>query len=115
MENYAKFVATEILKQLGGNRFIAMTGATKFAYFDENGECGLFFRLPSNFAMKGINLVKIKLTFSDTYLVTFFRIRGTTKKKYQNLITFIVISLKVCLAKKPDLQPDFNFKYGLIE
>lgn len=22
MENYAKFVATEILKQLGGNRFI---------------------------------------------------------------------------------------------
>ncbi|VCY53588.1 hypothetical protein BANRA_05343 [Escherichia coli] len=26
MENYAKFVATEILKQLGGNRFIAMTG-----------------------------------------------------------------------------------------
>lgn len=31
MENYAKFVATEILKQLGGNRFIAMTGATKFA------------------------------------------------------------------------------------
>ncbi len=25
MENYAKFVATEILNQLGGNRFIAMT------------------------------------------------------------------------------------------
>ncbi|HFR1940581.1 TPA: hypothetical protein ACHVB4_003052, partial [Shigella sonnei] len=62
MENYAKFVATEILKQLGGNRFIAMTGATKFAYFDEKGECGLFFRLPSNFSIKGINLVKIKLT-----------------------------------------------------
>ncbi|EFE7250305.1 hypothetical protein F9V24_27190, partial [Escherichia coli] len=70
MENYAKFVATEILNQLGGNRFIAMTGAKNFTCFDENGESGLCFRLPSNFAMKGINLVKIKLTFSDTYLVT---------------------------------------------
>lgn len=37
MENYAKFVATEILNQLGGNRFIAMTGAKNFAYFDEDG------------------------------------------------------------------------------
>ncbi|EES0484193.1 hypothetical protein ACN662_005697, partial [Escherichia coli] len=71
MENYAKFVATEILNQLGGNRFIAMTGAKNFAYFDEDGECGLSFRLPSKFAMNGINLVKIKLTFSDTYQVTF--------------------------------------------
>lgn len=71
MENNAKFVATEILNQLGGNRFIAMTGAKNFACFDENGECGLCFRLSSKFAMKGIHLVKIKLTFSDIYLVTF--------------------------------------------
>lgn len=81
MENYAKFVATEILNQLGGNRFIAMTGAKKFAYFDEDGECGLTFRLPSKFAMNGINLVKIKLTFSDTYLVSFSRVRGATVKE----------------------------------
>ncbi|ELO20746.1 hypothetical protein SEEE0116_09994, partial [Salmonella enterica subsp. enterica serovar Enteritidis str. 648900 1-16] len=53
---YAKFVATEILNQLGGNCFIAMTGAKNFAYFDEDGECGLSFRLPSKFAMNGINL-----------------------------------------------------------
>lgn len=26
MQNYAKSVATEILRQLGGNRFIVMTG-----------------------------------------------------------------------------------------
>ncbi|AOR22152.1 hypothetical protein ED082_RS49410 [Escherichia coli] len=88
MENHAKFVATEILNQLGGNRFIAMTGAKNFACFDENGESGLCFRLPSNFAMKGINLVKIKLTFSDTYLVTFSRVRGATVKeisKFDNI------------------------------
>ncbi|EKQ1728239.1 hypothetical protein P4X70_004495 [Salmonella enterica] len=76
MENYAKSVATEILHQLGGNRFIVMTGAKHFSYFDENGECGLTFRLSSNFAMKGINLVKVKLDFSDTYQVTFSRVRG---------------------------------------
>ncbi|HBN1438472.1 TPA: hypothetical protein L1V51_005448 [Escherichia coli] len=81
MENYAKFVATEILNQLGGNRFIAMTGAKNFAYFDEDGECGLSFRLPSKFAMNGINLVKIKLTFSDTYQVTFSRVRGVMVKE----------------------------------
>ncbi|HFN7312713.1 TPA: hypothetical protein ACHGUK_004268 [Escherichia coli] len=51
MENHAKFVATEILNQLGGNRFIAMTGAKNFTCFDENGESGLCFRLPSNFAV----------------------------------------------------------------
>ncbi|ENK2559708.1 hypothetical protein AB3B79_003801 [Escherichia coli] len=81
MENYAKFVATEILNQLGGNRFIAMTGAKNFAYFDEDGECGLSFRLPSKFAMNGINLVKIKLTFSDTYQVTFSCVRGAMVKE----------------------------------
>ncbi|ECT6020487.1 hypothetical protein N6N71_21255 [Escherichia albertii] len=81
MENYAKFVATEILNQLGGNRFIAMTGAKNFAYFDEDGECGLSFRLPSKFAMNGINLVKIKLTFSDTYQVTFSGVRGAMVKE----------------------------------
>ncbi len=30
MQNYAKSVATEILRQLGGNRFIVMTGAKVF-------------------------------------------------------------------------------------
>ncbi|EPZ2570077.1 hypothetical protein ACXLTH_004203 [Salmonella enterica subsp. enterica serovar Kiambu] len=80
MENYAKFVATEILHQLGGNRFIVMTGAKSFTYFDENGECGLTFRLPSNFAIQGINLVKIKLSFSDTYQITFSCVRGKVIK-----------------------------------
>ena len=31
MQNYAKSVATEILRQLGGNRFIVMTGAKEGA------------------------------------------------------------------------------------
>lgn len=107
MENYAKFVATEILKQLGGNRFIAMTGATKFAYFDENGECGLFFRLPSNFAMKGINLVKIKLTFSDTYLVTFYRIRGTTKKEISKFDNIYCDQLESLFSEETGLATRF--------
>ena len=40
----------------------------------------LTFRLPSNFAMKGINLVKIKLDFTDTYQVKFSRVRGDEVK-----------------------------------
>lgn len=51
-------------------------------------KCGLCFRLSSKFAMKGIHLVKIKLTFSDIYLVTFSRVRGAAVKeisKFDNI------------------------------
>ncbi|EGO4531881.1 hypothetical protein ITZ90_004999 [Escherichia coli] len=78
MENNAKFVATEILNQLGGNRFIAMTGAKNFACFDENGECGLCFRLSSKFAMKGIHLVKIAYFHERRSLNNFHRDRVIT-------------------------------------
>ncbi|AXF77019.1 hypothetical protein AV903_14875 [Erwinia tracheiphila] len=43
----SKEIAVEILNQLGGNKFIAMTGAKNFVWL-ENG--GLIFKLPSNFA-----------------------------------------------------------------
>lgn len=76
----AKEIATEILCQLGGNRFIAMTGARQFSYFDDKGECGICFRLPTRFAMNGINYVKIKLTWADTYEVTFFKVTGINIK-----------------------------------
>ena len=103
MQNYAKSVATEILLQLGGNLFIVMTGAKSFSYFDENGECGVTFRLPSNFAMKGINLVKIKLDFTDTYQVKFSRVRGDEVKD---------ISENKIIAK-PDHASDVLQFFGL--
>jgi hypothetical protein len=65
-------VAQEILKQLGGNRFVAMTGAKNFVASHD----ALTFRLPSNFAAKGINIVRVTLDANDTYTVQFYKARG---------------------------------------
>jgi len=67
-------VARTILEQLGGNRFIAMTGARNFI----GSESSLSFRIPGGggFCKDGINFVRIELTPSDTYRMSFARIRG---------------------------------------
>lgn len=65
-------VANTILSQLGGRRFLAMTGA-KFLLAHASA---LSFHLPSNFAKNGINRVRIDLTPQDLYDVTFTRARG---------------------------------------
>ena len=65
-------IAQTILAQLGGNRFIAMTGAKNLVDIGN----GLQFKLPANFAKSGINLVSVKLEPSDTYTVDFFKFRG---------------------------------------
>jgi hypothetical protein len=68
--------AQELLNQLGGNKFIAMTGAKSFV----NNRSGrsLTFRVPK--AKNGINLVKIKLTGSDLYTLEFYKARGADFK-----------------------------------
>lgn len=70
-------VAQEILNQLGGNKFVVMTGARGFVKSDDS----LSFKLPSNFARDGINSVVVKLGADDTYSVSFFKIRGTSVKE----------------------------------
>ena len=47
--------AKEILNQLGGNKFIAMTGARNLGA-TENSLC---FKLPRGFAKDSINFVKV--------------------------------------------------------
>ena len=69
-------VAKTILEQLGGGRFIAMTGARDFLG-DANS---LKFRLPK--AKDGINCVQITLEPSDTYTVKFMRI-GDRRTMYR--------------------------------
>lgn len=61
--------AQTILQQLGGKRFSVMTGASQ--YIDVGG--GLAFRIGRNSG--GVNKVKIVLDASDTYTMTFYRIR----------------------------------------
>lgn len=64
-------VAQTILQQLGGRRFIAMTGSKNMTAHKD----GLSFRLPSNFARGGINYVKITLTPADLYHLEFCKVR----------------------------------------
>jgi hypothetical protein len=61
-------VADIILQQLGGNRFLAMTGAKNLVGTEDS----LLFRLPRN--EKRINHVRVRLTPADTYTVTFWNI-----------------------------------------
>lgn len=60
-------VATEILRQLGGNHFVVMTGAKNFVALED----GIKFTIGSN-ASK-CNLVKITLTAMDDYVVEFWK------------------------------------------
>lgn len=65
-------IANEILNQLGGYRFIVMTGSRDFV----SGNDSLTFRLPTRMA-KG-NHVRITLTGRDDYTIELFRIRDFT-------------------------------------
>lgn len=67
-------IANTILAQLGGRRFIAMTGAREFVAIYS----GLRFRLPR--ARGGINLVRIVLEPSDAYAIEFHASRSTDSK-----------------------------------
>jgi hypothetical protein len=77
-ENIEPNIAQTILQQLGGHRFVVMTGAKNLS---DTGN-GLSFRLPGSggFTKNGINYVKITLDPSDTYSMEFGKIRGTTYK-----------------------------------
>ena len=67
-------VAKTILQQLGGNKFIVMTGAKNFTGSPD----ALSFKLPGGggFCKDGINAV----TPADDYNIDFMRVRGMTVK-----------------------------------
>lgn len=60
-------VANTILAQLGGRRFITMTGATSFS----GSANALGFRVPSRMTKNRISGVRITLDPNDTYTVKF--------------------------------------------
>lgn len=66
-------VAKTILEQLGGRRFISMTGARDFI----GSGNGLTFKIPGGggFTKNSVNAVRITLDPSDTYHIEFLRIR----------------------------------------
>lgn len=68
--------AEEVLQQLGGRKFIAMTGAKNFV--KDNSKKSIMFRIPK--AKNGINYIRITLTPMDVYNVEFISVRGTNLK-----------------------------------
>ena len=76
-------VAKTILAQLGGNRFVRMTGARHLSAHSND----LSFRLPSGgFTRSGINFVRITLTPMDVYKVAFFKL-GRAPRRDVTLIS----------------------------
>ncbi|PSV31576.1 hypothetical protein C9J44_19790 [Photobacterium sp. GB-27] len=68
---YYMAIAKTILSQLGGNRFITMTGAKHFVGLTEPG---LQFDLPTDTgAINKVTRLRVILDSSDTYTVISFR------------------------------------------
>lgn len=66
-------IASVIVQQLGGNKFIVMTGAKRVTVLD----MGVGFQLPT--AAKGINWVEITLDYQqDLYRVGFYTVNTRT-------------------------------------
>ena len=77
-------VAQEILNQLGGHRFIAMTGSKNFVA----GENSLTMKLTRN--KLSAQYLTIELTSMDNYVMTFKSIKSKTldiveKAKFENV------------------------------
>lgn len=74
-----KAIANEILNQLGGNRFIIMTGSKNFIAIER----GLTFKIGFAAHQKKNRAThcEIKLEWNDTYTVKFFYVRGFEPKK----------------------------------
>lgn len=64
-------LAQEILNQLGGHRFVVMTGARHIFALDN----GLCFKLPGTMTKNHVNYVKIELNSLDLYDVEFWNYR----------------------------------------
>ena len=74
-------IAQTILAQLGGRRFIAMTGASNLI----GGENYLMFSLPTGFAKNGIDNVRITLDWTDTYIFEAFKVTRRPELKLETI------------------------------
>lgn len=74
-----KEIAETILSQIGGRRFITMTGAKNFVAINS----GLQFDLPKtpHYVRDGISRLHIVLTPMDEYKITAYKIRGMSVKE----------------------------------
>ena len=74
-------ISKTILAQLGGPRFIIMTGARDLI----GGDNFLMFRLPAGFAKDGINKVRITLDWTDTYIFEALKVYRGPEVKFDTI------------------------------
>jgi len=71
----------DIFQQIGGNKFLAMTGSkVKYYGYDELGYVYLMFKLTKN--KLGAQFLKIQLNDKDLYNMEFSKIKRTLNKEY---------------------------------
>ena len=74
----------DILQQIGGNKFLAMTGSkVKYYGYNESGYAYLRLKLTKN--KSKAQLLKIQLNSKDLYNMSFDRIKKTLNKEYAAL------------------------------
>lgn len=74
----------DILQQIGGDKFLVMTGSkVKYYGYDKNGYAYLRFELTKN--KSKAQLLKIQLNDKDLYNMSFDRIKKTLNKEYAAL------------------------------
>ena len=73
----------DILQQIGGNKFLVMTGSKVKYYGYDNGYVYLMFKLTKN--QSKAQFLKIQLNGKDLYNMEFTRIKKTLNKEYSAL------------------------------
>lgn len=74
----------DIFQQIGGNKFLAMTGSkVKYYGYDKNGYVYLMFQLSKN--QSKAQFLKIQLNSKDLYNMEFSKIKKTLNKEYAAL------------------------------
>jgi hypothetical protein len=94
-------VAQTILAQLGGHRFLAMTGARQLI----GSATSLSFTLPGTpgFVTAGINVCRITLTPMDTYTVEYLRVRRGQVHVITTCADVYAEDLQDCFARETGL------------
>ena len=94
-----------IVEQIGGNKFLVMTGS-KFKYYghDENGYVYLMIGLSRN--PSKAQYLKIQLNSNDLYDLTFSRIKKTLNPEYKAMGIKIYDEENVIIKKYKDVYAD---------
>ena len=76
-------IAKTIIEQLGGPRFLVMTGCKNLTYGETDGQVSLTIKLTKN-KLNATHL-RITLTLADDYTLTFIRVRKFEMKNVLEL------------------------------